>query len=148
MGGMFPRGREFNLVEHTADTSDFLETWPGRLEFVGFETADRMITGRMLAEHLGEDSPVTVAYDAYNGRGSGRPSWDLLAVYTAVFPDSEVLNWSATGELVLEPDGTNVWHPREDGPHSHASLTVDQAVFAGELDGWLAQLGVARIDTQ
>lgn len=138
MGGEFPRGREFNVAEHLPQTRSFLDAWPGKLDLVGFETTAEVITGRRLAERLGMENPVAVAYEAFCGAGAGRPSWDLLTLYLAAFPDSPLVTWSRPGEMVMEEDGSNHW--AEGGaspPHRHAVVAVPDGELAAELDDWL-----------
>ncbi|MCD2498849.1 nucleoside hydrolase [Microbacterium nymphoidis] len=138
MGGQFPWGREFNLAEHAPEAMEFLDSWPGSVDFVGFETTEHVVTGRHLAERLGAENPVALAYETFCGVGVGRPSWDLLTIYLAAFPDSPLVTWSPPGELVLERDGWNRWTTGgKTARHRHALVTVGETELAAVLDAWL-----------
>ncbi|SEE97436.1 nucleoside hydrolase [Ruania alba] len=144
MGGVFPSGREHNLAWRPALTRSVLERWPGPIELVGFEAADQVVIGRDLADDLGQESPVALAFrlfEEFAGR-TGRPSWDPLTVYLAAFGECELVEWSEPGRLTLDDDGTNHFHPEPGGPHKYAIPRVGPEQLARELDGWLRRLPV------
>lgn len=135
MGGLFPRGREFNFVEEPATTRDFLAAWPTPIDFIGQEVGNEVITGRDLSQALGAEHPVAVAYRAYCGEGAGRPSWDLIAVYAAAFPAWRALAWSAPGHVsVNAEDGANDFVADPHGPHRYALLAAPANTVAAALD--------------
>lgn len=138
MGGIFPVGREFNFVEDPESTAEFVRRWPLPIDFIGQEVGNDVITGRHLSSHLGADHPLVVAYETYCGRGVGRPSWDLIAVYAASRPNWPALGWSPFGRLnIRDTDGHNEWLPDPAGQHRFATLTTAPDRMATELDAIL-----------
>lgn len=138
MGGLYPSGREFNLVEHPIDTARFLERWPCPIDFVGAEAGNDVITGRDLDTTLGPDHPLSVAYRVYSGVRQGRPSWDPLTVYLAAFVGSPLVRWSDPGRMSTTQDGSNAWTPDPAGRHRYAILAAPITDIESELDRYLA----------
>lgn len=139
MGGSFPGGREHNLAWDPAKTRTVLERWPGPIEFVGFETADGVIIGRRLADDLGSENPVALAFRLFEQFAGvpGRPSWDPLTMYLAARPESGLVTWSEPGRVEIDDDGVNRWYADRDGRHRYAIAQADPDEIAGELDGLL-----------
>jgi purine nucleosidase len=138
MGGAFPEGEEFNISEHPHDTSAFLRLWPGRIDFVGFETADDVITGRRTSEQISEGNPLRLAYEAYCGPGVGRPSWDPLTVLLAVDADSSIVTWSAPGTLRME-GRLGSWSDDPAGAHRYAIRAAQPREIEGLIDAEFAR---------
>lgn len=92
MAGSFyfrPGYHEFNVAHaYPEEATDFINHYPGRLIFSGFEIGWDTITD--LAPKAGDADSVTEAYQAYNAAGQGttpswkRQSWDPLTVDFAI----------------------------------------------------------------
>lgn len=135
MGGRFPTGSEFNFQEDASATRAFLAGWPTAIDFIGFEAGAAVITGRDLDRTLGRAHPVSVAFRAHSGAGTGRSSWDAIAVFSAAFPEWDGLIWSPRGEVDVNADGgANGWTPSPGGRHRYASLAASPDVIAARLD--------------
>ena len=81
--------REFNIAHAYAEAAaDFIDHYPGRMIFSGFEVGYDVFTD--LSSKRGLNHPVMVAYQAFNAANQPgapswqRPSWDPCAVDFAV----------------------------------------------------------------
>jgi inosine-uridine nucleoside N-ribohydrolase len=123
MGGMFPKGQEFNLIKDGPAARAAVEHWPTPIVFSGWEIGDQIMTGARLAE-VPKQSPVRRAYELYNGLHN-RQSWDQTAVLYAVrgldggLADYWLLH--SGGSLDVEQDGSDAWQP---SPSSRDSYLV------------------------
>lgn len=145
MGGAFPSGLEHNLKWIPHQTQAVLDRWPGRIDFVGFETADAAMTALGLNATLGAANPVALAYALWGAETIGRPSWDPLTVYLAAYPDSDLVSWSGPGRVVVHDDGSNEWRDGG-GPHRHAVLRVGQDEVGRRLDDVLRRPPLVRAE--
>ncbi|HEX3654439.1 MAG TPA: nucleoside hydrolase [Pirellulales bacterium] len=112
MGGIFPKGQEFNLVKDGPAARYTVEHWPTPVVFSGWEIGDQIMTGARLAE-VPKQSPVRRAYELYNGLHN-RQSWDQTAVLYAVRGlDGGLADYwlrQSDGTLHVKPDGGDTWY--------------------------------------
>lgn len=149
MGGVFgTRARphlgaeplaETNFAYEPRHTARFLAEWPGPVDFVGWETAADVITGRTLSATQGEDSPVAIAYSLHSGKGIGRPSWDLLAVILAAGELEGRVAWSGPGAVALDDAAGTVWTAAAGGRHRYAIAIADPEELSGLIDDHLGR---------
>lgn len=150
MGGVFgtrarpERGAEpvaeTNFAHDRAQTARFLGEWPGAVDFIGWETAADVITGRTLASTQGERSPIAIAYSLHSGKGVGRPSWDLLAVMLSASDLEGHVVWSGTGTVAVDEAARTLWAPSAHGPHRYATVITSAEQLAEIIDERLGRV--------
>jgi hypothetical protein len=134
MGGMFPSGRSFNFTQSLVAARKFVQTWPTPVDFLGWEVGFGVITGRRAS--LGPGI-VGEAYRLYNGAGTGRASWDLLAMHYAIVGESDLLTRSEPGQVTIDETGLSSFSRREGGSHTHCQLACNPVEAARALDAIL-----------
>lgn len=108
--------REFNIKQMPLEARRFVDTYPGELYFIGFETGDRVITD------LSDWNPDTanLVYESYRLFSKGtlrRPSWDLVAVDFAVNGINERYKLSEGGKVTVLESSVCDFQPMENGKH-------------------------------
>ncbi|MBW3622512.1 MAG: nucleoside hydrolase [Armatimonadetes bacterium] len=130
MGGAFPKGREFNLVEAGPAAAYSLSNWPTPIVFSGFEIGARVFTGALL-EKNDPKSPVREAYRLYfGGAFKGRESWDQTAVLYAVRGLHNYWTAETEGYMHVFPDGSNEWRKAPDRDHAYLKESMPPASVA------------------
>jgi hypothetical protein len=116
MGGKFPQGREYNLESDGPAAAYTIRNWPTAIVFSGHEIGDTIFTGPGLRK-AAATSPVRRAYELYNGL-TNRSSYDQTAVLHAIRGlDGGLADfWTVKsgGQLVVNDDGSDVWHESAD----------------------------------
>lgn len=131
---------ETNFAYDVDQTARFLGEWPGPIDFVGWETAADVITGRTLPLTQGDGSPIAIAYALHSGRGTGRPSWDLLAVMLSASELEGHIAWSEPGTVAVDDIARTVWTARADGDHRYAKVVSTATEIADVIDVPLGRL--------
>jgi inosine-uridine nucleoside N-ribohydrolase len=144
MGGLFPSGTEFNVAEFPATARAFAQRWPGRIEFLGWEVGNDVITGVERSRVPEAADPVAEAYRRFSGPGAGRKSWDLMTVDLAVRGAADHYRYSEPGRVEIDDDGATTWHASPDGPHRYVIRVASAETIAAHLDGLLARTPVGR----
>lgn len=149
MGGVFGRRArpeqgaepiaETNFAHDVGQTARFLGEWPGPIDFVGWETAADVITGRTLPLTQGDDSPVAIAYALHSGKGTGRPSWDLLAVMLSASELAGHVEWSEPGTVAVDDIARTLWTASADGHHRYAKVISSAGQIADIIDDRLGR---------
>ncbi|MET3566908.1 inosine-uridine nucleoside N-ribohydrolase [Leifsonia sp. 563] len=143
MGGRFPEGHEFNIAHDPVAAAFVLSRWPTPVEFVGWETGFEVVTGRGLSRDS-EHNLVGAAYRRFSGEGSGRASWDLIAMHYAVVSDPDLYVLSPRGRLTVGQNGWTRFVTDDLGPHRHISLAAEPARVGDALDALLERSTRAR----
>jgi inosine-uridine nucleoside N-ribohydrolase len=149
MGGVFGRRAvpkhggepefETNFVHDRDQTARFLSEWPSPVDLVGWEAAADVVTGRALAAAQGELSPIAIAYALHSGRGTGRASWDLLAVLLAALDLDGLVSWSEPGTAAVDAEARTLWSPAVGGAHRHAIAVAHHEELASFIDDYLGR---------
>lgn len=136
MGGIFPKGQEFNLVKDGPAAKYTVEHWPTPSVFSGWEIGEQIMTGARLAE-APKSSPVRRAYELYNGLHN-RQSWDQTAVLYAVRGlDGGLADYwlrESGGSLHVEPDGSDAWQPSTGQGQSYLVKKMPPAKIAAVIE--------------
>ena len=130
---------EYNFADAPNLTREFLREWPGPIDFIGWEVGQDVITGRELLKAHGRESPVFTAYQLHSGYGTGRPSWDLIAVFLAVCPEWPAFDWSAPGTVSIDHRAVTVWNSDPHGDHRFAVRRHEIGEIARVIDHYLLQ---------
>jgi pyrimidine-specific ribonucleoside hydrolase len=115
MGGRFPNGYEFNLMQDIPSALRVLAEWPGSILFSGFEIGLKIKTGLPLIHNNQiTNSPVkdvfSICIPFSREDSAGRMSWDETAVLIAI------KGWQTyysiqTGTCIIKDDGMDEWKP-------------------------------------
>ncbi|KAI1752405.1 inosine/uridine-preferring nucleoside hydrolase [Xylaria castorea] len=110
MGGDYPSGYEFNFWGSNASlTAHVINTWEGRVVFVGDSVGKNVKSGRRLMVEGPEKDPVRMAYIYYTYH-TPRPSWDPLAVLYAMNGLGDLFEFgNEYGYNHVEVNGSNRW---------------------------------------
>ncbi|MFB9966417.1 nucleoside hydrolase [Sinosporangium siamense] len=128
---------EHNFAHDPAHTAGFLQGWPGPVDFVGWEAAADVVTGRRLHTRHSAATPVAVAYALHSGKGNGRPSWDPLTVLLAAGDLPGFIRWSSPGTVSADFAGRTQWVAHPGGRHRHAIAVAPPDVLAAAVDDYL-----------
>lgn len=131
MGGYFPSGHEYNITESIPAAQEFVRGWPTDVDFLGWEVGAPVVTGKEISTREGV---IADAYRAYNGAGTGRESWDLLAVHFALTEDPAIYATSERGRVLIDSSGKTTFDASSGGPHRYVILAGDPAAAAAALD--------------
>lgn len=119
MGGAYPSGaRSWNFwgSGHAGRAAHVVNTWEGRVVYVGNDVGKHVLTGGPLMQAGGPAAvaaaatdPVRMAY-IYYGYYRPRPSWDPLAMLYAIYGLGNLFRFgNEYGRNHAEPDGSNRW---------------------------------------
>jgi inosine-uridine nucleoside N-ribohydrolase len=113
MGGWFPSGREFNILNDATASMQALEQWPTKLILSGFEIGRNIKTGLPLIHNKNiQHSPVKdvfrISIPQNVQDSAGRMSWDETAVLVAVEGVNPFFKL-CPGKIQLKADGSNTW---------------------------------------
>lgn len=136
MGGDYPSGHSYNFWGSNSSLSaHVVNTWEGRMVFVGGDVGKFVHTGGPLMEDGPKDDTVRKAYIYYTFVNP-RSSWDPLTVLYAVQGTGDLFKYgNEYGYNHIEPNGTNYWVWDESVRHQFfLRLKVDNATAAAEVD--------------
>lgn len=111
MGGVYPRGYEFNFTVEKTAAFMVVNGWPSAAMFSGFAIGNPIVTGARLMQ-TPRDNPVRRVWELKGG--ANHASWDQTAVYQAVRGAEGVWSAERTGRNTIVPltedaKGQNVW---------------------------------------
>ncbi len=122
MAGIFPEGKEFNMIKDAEASVYAFQNWPTPILLSGFEIGTDIYTGKKAAESGDLNNPVTWAYDynfnTYSDKKlDKRNSWDQTAVLCAVRNPENYFYVNGPGRIEVNEDGSNVWNADVDQQH-------------------------------
>lgn len=141
MGGKYPSGRSWNFWgSNPSLTAHVINTWEGRVTFLGGDVGKYVLTGRPLMVEGPKRDPVRTAYIYYSYYES-RPSWDPLTILYAIHGLGDTFKiGNAYGYNHIHPDGTNEWVWTKQARKQHfLRLKADNQTVAAEVDGLFLQ---------
>lgn len=83
-----------------------------------------VLTGAQLSRALPAEHPLRIAYEQWNGPGTPRPGWDLIAVYRALHPDAHCFRTQSHGTVHCSAQPGRVWWKPGERADALLSLTV------------------------
>jgi len=139
MAGIFPEGKEFNVVTHAEASVYAFQNWPTPVLLSGFEIGRYILTGAKVAERGDPNSPVDWAYkynfETYTDKKiNKRNSWDQTAVLCAVRDPQKYFYVNGPGEFEVANDGSNTWNPDSDKQHFFLSHKYPYQFIADIID--------------
>ena len=137
MGGGYPSGQEFNFWGSSPSlTAHVVNTWEGRMVFLGDEVGKNVKSGRKLMSVGPSTDPTRMAYIYYT-YCKPRASWDPLTILYAINGLGSMFRFgNKFGYNHVEAaDGSNKW-ARDQNAHNQffLELAVDEETAAAELD--------------
>ena len=146
MAGLFPQGREFNVLCDTPASKVVAEQWPTEIVFSGFEIGNVIFTGKKLVASDIDNSPVkdTYAQCFAEGDPDGRMSWDLTAVLVAIKGYEPYYNVERGIFKVIDEEGSNTWIPDENGRDLRLIEKVPASQMAALLDNYMRHQPVLK----
>jgi inosine-uridine nucleoside N-ribohydrolase len=116
MAGNFTGGGdpEYNVRIDVASAKAVFERWPTPIVFSGFEIGRDLLYPAASIEHdfaYALPHPIAESYRAYQKMPYNRPTWDLTAVLQAVRPNHGYFAASASGTILVEPNGATRFTP-------------------------------------
>ena len=138
MAGVFPEGKEFNVMCDSAASAVVFAQWPTPILFSGFEIGEQVVTGAQTAAMEIDDSPVKDAFAMCLAQDdpAGRFSWDQTAVLVAVRGVSPYYS-TERGTFVVHPDGSNSWIASADGPHARLLVKMPPCEVASVIEAMM-----------
>ena len=113
MAGIYPSGKEFNIIEDVTSSKEALENWPTPVIFSGFEIGVKIKTGLpMVNNNEIHNSPAKdvfkICLPMSPQDADGRMSWDETAVLVAVrgYQPYYTLH---QGKIKVADDGIDSW---------------------------------------
>ncbi|KAH8809171.1 inosine/uridine-preferring nucleoside hydrolase [Xylogone sp. PMI_703] len=137
MGGGFPSGHEYNFWgNNPLNTAHVVNSWPGRITFLGSEAGENVMSGAKLTVEGPENDPVKAAYKWYTGYNVSRQSWDPLTVLYACNGLGELFEYgNEFGYNHVFPNGSNIWMEDESKTDQRwLRLKVSNVTAASEVD--------------
>ncbi|KAK0639612.1 inosine/uridine-preferring nucleoside hydrolase [Cercophora newfieldiana] len=110
MGGAYPSGKEWNFFgSNPSAAAHAVNTWEGRVTFVGDEVGKDVLTGGPLMKDGPKTDLLRQAFIYYT-YFDPRPSWDALAVMYGIHGLGDLFEvGNEYGYNHVEPDGANKW---------------------------------------
>ncbi|KAI3325880.1 inosine/uridine-preferring nucleoside hydrolase [Xylariaceae sp. AK1471] len=136
MGGDYPSGYEFNFWGSNASlTAHVINTWEGRMVFVGYDVGKHVMSGGRLMSEGPETDPVRMAY-IYYSYYSPWSSWDPLTVLYAMNGLGHLFEFgNEYGYNHIDADGANRWiWDQQVKNQFFLRLKADNETAAAELD--------------
>jgi inosine-uridine nucleoside N-ribohydrolase len=138
MGGGFPGGDEWNLMQDIPASQTVAEQWPGPIVFSGKDIGLAIETGARLATETPESNPVRKAFELYTG-GKNRFSWDQTAALYAVRGARDYWDLVGDGQCVVAPDGLNSWREVPGGQHGYIREKMAPAQLARVIEDLMVE---------
>lgn len=147
MGGMFPQTNEkvffegyeykseYNVCSDIKSTRNVLKKSPCKLIFLDFLCGYEVKTGQSLFNQNNDKNPVTIAYRLFQNKP--RPSWDLLAVWFAVFGKCDFFKISEEGQIKIDEHGVTTHNPNIKAGHYYLMLNNSIENIVNKIDDTL-----------
>ena len=116
MGGLFRKNKndkiyfcgslyqnEYNIVTDIKSARNFIKKVPTKVIFSDFLVGNQIYTAKSLLDEANFNNPVTKAY--YLFQNKPRESWDLLAMWYAMFGIDDIFSISEEGTVSISKDG-------------------------------------------
>jgi len=121
MAGVFPKGKEFNVMMDSMASFNAIPSFPRKIIFTGFEIGVNIFTGKQLIQNGSPDNPVREAFriakPQHGSEPNGHMSWDETAVLIAVKGVNPYFELRP-GFFIASSHGSNEWEDFKNGPHS------------------------------
>ncbi len=140
MGGEYPSGHEYNFYGDAGSSSYAVAHWPTRMVFTGYALGVSITSGNTLEASVPQTNPVRVAYNAFDGSGNGRSSWDLTAVYFAVRGAGNLfMETGLGGANTVQSDGSNTWQQGGGSNQTYLVKTASDSDIANAFNQLMTQ---------
>ncbi|KIW07254.1 uncharacterized protein PV09_02109 [Verruconis gallopava] len=136
MGGDYPKGHSWNFWgSNSALSAHVVNTWDGRITFIGGEVGKHVLTGGSLMAKGPYSDPVRMSYIYYTYLNM-HASWDPLAIMYAAYGLGDLFEFgNQHGYNHVEPNGTNNWIDDPSKVEQHyLHLKTSESKAAAKLD--------------
>ena len=118
MAGIFPEGKEFNVMMDLGASEYVFTQWPTEIILSGFEIGVKILTGKKVAAMQISDNPVKDVFEMCLAQDDpeGRHSWDQTATLVAVRGHENYYDLER-GTIKMHADSSNCWTPDINGRH-------------------------------
>lgn len=126
MGGGYPSyGPETNFEYDPASAEYVAANWPTPIVWDGYEIGSQIDLGQTIPSSQPSNSPVRVAYKAYDPSGKAIPSFDPTAMYYAIRPSTPFYSQSGSGTNSITTSGneSNTFTPSSGGTQNYLTLS-------------------------
>ncbi|MBF0432109.1 MAG: T9SS type A sorting domain-containing protein [Fibrobacteria bacterium] len=142
MGGAYPTGHEYNFFVAGYEAQVYLDKWPTKMIFSGFEVGQDVMTGAMFQTgDLWLTNPVAASYKHWLGEygETGRSSWDLIAAYYAVKGLDNLWTLSDEGCNTANSEGGNSFSASNKCNHFYMKKKAPVSVVSAILDSLMLE---------
>jgi len=137
MAGIFPEGKEYNVMIDSSASEYAINNWPTPVIFSGFEIGVEVLTGLRLISEGPEGSPVRIVYNICMSKRqvdkNGRNSWDQTALLVAARGFEPYYTYKK-GTFITQADGSNRWNDDPDGNHKRLIELMSPDSVANEIE--------------
>ena len=149
MGGLFKEddqpvifegveyGSEYNIACDIVSAQNFVKKCPVKIYFVDFLTGYKIKTGAKLLKQNNINNPVTKAYQLF--QNGPRQSWDLLAIWFAVFGKCNFFKVTKEGFVSVSDDGTTTFDEDKKCGHYLVKVIADPNMIIEKIDTTLVK---------
>ena len=127
--------KEYNIVTDIASARNFIAKVPVKTIFSDFLVGYQIYTAKALLEQNNLSNPVTKAY--YLFQNKPRESWDLLAMWYAMFGIDDIFKISEEGKISISKDGETTIDFSEKSNHYIIRLDNDNKYIEEKIDNTL-----------
>jgi inosine-uridine nucleoside N-ribohydrolase len=124
---------EWNIEMDIPAAQCVFEHWPTPIIATPWETGNEIITG-VNFQSMREDHPVAKAYELYAGKGKGRSSWDLTAIWMAVVGTEPFFTLSEPCSVAISDKGETIYSFTPEGRVRFLLNRMDPAEIGAKID--------------
>jgi len=127
---------EWNVLMDIPSAQTVFHRWPTPVVFCGWETGDRVITGKRLMSECEAGNPIKKIYELFT-KGEGRSSWDLITAVFAVRGECGFWELSPNGMVSIDDKGVSHFKGKNAGSHRYLINKLPTAEIEQYLDSLL-----------
>ncbi len=128
----YPYNVEYNIITDLESSKKFIKNVPVKVIFNDFKVGYQIHTGKTLLDKKDMSHPITFAYTLF--QDCPRESWDILAVWYAIFGTDDLFTLSNSGTVEVLDDGTTIFTESEDGKHHYIRLCKENEYIINKID--------------
>lgn len=149
MGGLFttpeekiffegaPYQIEYNICCDISSAQYFIKNVPTKVIFSDFKCGYQVHTLGPLIAQKDMTNPITFAYVHFQNKP--RESWDLLAIYYAVYHDMQMFSISENGTITIDEKGTTTFSNQKQSNHYYLKLNENPITIEDKLNQYFME---------
>ena len=152
MGGLFKENKdevisfcnatydsEYNIATDIPSAINFINKVPVKTTFSDFKVGYQTKTGKSLLLENNLNNPVTKAYKIFQDRP--RESWDLLAMWYAIFNDDDFFKTSKEGKINIDENGVTTFDENVKNNQFYIKINNKNSSIEEKIDNTLLNRG-------